>query len=113
MAPNPRYYRDLLEACVRAQPSSDLDRVVQDSETLTLSDPDPEHWYHGASIIAYCGKNEVAIRMLKKAIAQDYCAYSDLEWDPLLANLRGTTGFRELLSAAKECQGRYLSQQVN
>jgi hypothetical protein len=54
-----------------------------------------------------CGKKEVALNMLKSAIAQGYCAYSDLQSDPLLAKVRGTPEFSELLSAARECQKRY------
>jgi serine/threonine protein kinase/tetratricopeptide (TPR) repeat protein len=109
MATNPRYHRDLLQACVQPQPPSDLDRIVQETETSTLADPDPELWYKEASIVAYCGKKEVAFHMLKSAIAQDYCSYSALKSDPLLAKLRGASEFSELLSAAKECQKRFLS----
>jgi hypothetical protein len=105
---NPYYHRDLLTTCLQPQPPTDLDRIVQQTETSTLAEPDPEGWYHEGSIVAYCGSNEVALRMLKSAIAQDYCSYSALRSDPLLAKLRGTPEFSELLSAAKECQNRYL-----
>jgi len=111
MATNPHYHRDLLQACVQLQPPSDLDRIVQQTETSTLADPDPERWYREASIVAYCGKKEVAFHMLKSAIAQDYCSYSALRSDPLLAKLRGTPEFSELLSAAKQCQKSILAQQ--
>jgi hypothetical protein len=46
--------------------------------------------------------------MLKTAIAQDYCAYSALQSDPLLAELRETAEFGQLLSAGKECQKKFL-----
>ena len=79
----------------------------QDAEMSSLAQPDPEYFYHEGSIVAYCGKTEVAFRMLKSAISRDYCAYSDLPSDPLLAKLRGIPEFGQLLSAARECQSRY------
>jgi tetratricopeptide (TPR) repeat protein len=39
---------------------------VQDAELYTLAGPDPEDFYHESSIVAYCGKKEVAFRMLKR-----------------------------------------------
>jgi len=48
--------------------------------------------------------------LLRSAIAQNYCAYSALQTDPLLVKLRGTPEFNELLAAAKACQNRFLAQ---
>src|SRR5439155_13123406 len=104
---NPHYHRDLLRACVQPQPPSDLNTIVQNTETSTLAESDPEDFYHIGSIVAYCGKKEVALNMLKSAVVQGYCAYSHLQSDPLLGKLRGTPEFSELLSAARECQERY------
>jgi len=36
-----------------------------------------------------------------------------LQSDPLLAKLRGTPEFSQLLSAGKECQARYLAKANN
>ena len=44
------------------------------------------------------------MRMLQGAIDQNYCAYSQLELDPLLRKIRGTPGYDKLLKSAKECQ---------
>ena len=48
--------------------------------------------------------------MLKTAVEMNFCAYSNLRSDPLLAKLRGTPEFSQLLSTAKECQNRVLAQ---
>ncbi len=45
-----------------------------------------------ARIFAYCGKKQAALHMLQSAIEQNYCAYSNLAHDPLLAKLRTDTG---------------------
>jgi tetratricopeptide (TPR) repeat protein len=102
---NPRYQRNLLQACTQPQPPPNLDRIVQDAEMS--SDADPEYFYHEGSIVAYCGKTEVAFRMLKAAISRDYCAYSDLQSDPLLAKLRAIPEFGQLVSSARECPSKY------
>jgi len=99
-----RYHRDLLESCLQMRPASDLDRFAQDAETNLPSDPDPETWYYEGAIFAFCGKKQAALHMLESAIGQNYCSYSNLISDPLLAKLRTETGFNNLLSAAGECQ---------
>jgi hypothetical protein len=48
--------------------------------------------------------------MLKTAVEMNFCAYSNLQSDPLLAKLRGTPEFSQLLSTAQECQNRVLAQ---
>jgi hypothetical protein len=48
--------------------------------------------------------------LLNSAIARNYCPYSALQSDPLLAKLRGTPEFSQLLSDAKECQKKFLAE---
>src|SRR6202051_5156491 len=104
MPSTPKYHRDLLESCLQIRPASDLDRLAGEAETNPPSDPDPETWYYQGAIFAFCGKKQAALHMLESAIGQNYCSYSNLISDPLLAKLRTETGFNNLLSAAGECQ---------
>jgi len=110
MSANPVYHRDLLEACLGLRPPSELDRIARDFETTQPAEPDPELWYYQGSILAFCGKKEAAFRMFKMAIERNYCSYSNLQTDPLLAKLRGNPEFSQLLSAAKECQSKFLAE---
>jgi serine/threonine protein kinase len=100
----PRYHRDLLESCLGLQPASDLDRIARESETSYPSDPDPETWYIQGSLFAYCGKKQAALHLLQSAIQNNYCSYSNLLTDPLLAKLRADPDIDKLLTAARECQ---------
>ena len=100
----PRYHRDLLESCLGLRPESDLDRIAHDSETSYPSDPDPETWYIEGSLFAYCGKKQAALHLLQSAIQNNYCSYSNLLTDPLLAKLRADPDIDKLLTAARECQ---------
>jgi hypothetical protein len=101
---NPHDHRDLLEACLRPQPPPNLETIVRDTETAVLAEADPEPWYYEGTIMAFCGQNEAALQMLKAAVDQNYCAYSALLSDPLLAKLRHDPRFDDVLTAAGNCQ---------
>ena len=74
------------------------------AETGQPSDPDPELAYYQGAIMAWCGKKQAALHMLKTAVELNYCAYSNLLSDPLLKGLRSERQFDEVLTAAHECQ---------
>jgi len=48
------------------------------------------------------------VRVLGAAIEANHCAYAVLKADPLVANLRTSPEFSQLLSAASQCQKRFL-----
>jgi TolB-like protein len=104
VAKGPFYHRELLVACTQAQRPPDLDRIVREAEASTMTVPDPEQWYHTGTVMAYCGQKDAALRLLKAAVQQNYCAYSALLEDPLLKDLRKETAFNEVLTAGSKCQ---------
>jgi tetratricopeptide (TPR) repeat protein len=106
----PRYHRDLAEAVlgIRAQP--ELDRIAQEDTTSLAVGDDPENSYYQGSLLAYAGKKDAAVHMLRLAIEQNYCSYSALENDPMLDKLRATPEFAELLKAARFCQEPLLAE---
>jgi serine/threonine protein kinase/TolB-like protein len=104
MSKAPIYHRDLLAACTQAQRPADMDRIVRESESSAMMEPDPEAWYHVGALMASCGQEEPALRLLKAAVQQNYCAYSALLEDPLLKDLRKDTAFNQVLTAASACQ---------
>jgi hypothetical protein len=73
-------------------------------EASVLSEPDPERWYYEGTIMAFCGKPDIALQMIKAAVDQNYCSYSALLSDPLLAKLRSSKEFDAVLTAAHQCQ---------
>ena len=97
-------HRELMVACAAAQKPGDLDRIVRETESSVMMEPDPEAWYHVGALMAYCGQKEQAMRLLKAAVQQNYCAYAALLDDPLLKDLRKETAFDEVLTAAGNCQ---------
>ncbi len=100
----PRYHRDLLESCLQLRPAADLDRMAQEAETSLPTELDAETWYYQGALFAYCGKKQAALHLLQSAVEQNYCAYSNLLSDPLLAKLRAEPAFDKVLTAASACQ---------
>ncbi len=107
---NPYYHADFLAACLRPHPPSNLDSMARATETALLAEPDPEPSYFQGSSMVLCGQKDVTLRLLRSVIGRNYCAYSALQSDPLLAKLRGTPEFDQLLTAAKACQDRFLTE---
>ncbi|MGD0567459.1 MAG: protein kinase [Candidatus Sulfotelmatobacter sp.] len=104
VATAPAYHRDLLTACTQTQRPSNMDEIVREAESSTMMEPDPEAWYHVGALMASCGQSGPALRLLKAAVQQNYCAYSALLGDPLLKNLRKEPAFNEVLTAGSACQ---------
>jgi len=107
---NPYYHRDFLEACLQSRPAPELDKIAHQMELAELADADSEPQYMRGAILIFCGQAKSGVRLLNSAIARNYCAYSALQSDPLLAKLRGTPEFSQLLSDAKECQKKFLAE---
>ncbi len=104
MGKGPSYHRELMEACTAAPKPPDLDKIVREQEASVMMEPDAEAWYHVGALMAYCGQKEPAMRLLKAAVQQNYCAYTALLDDPLLKDLRKETAFSEVLTASSNCQ---------
>ncbi len=110
MSDAPLVGRDLLRVCLDPEQTSQLSGAAQKIETAALAGVDAEPRYEFGALLSYCGRKDAALRLLRSAVEHNYCAYTALKTDPLLVKFRGTTEFSELLSAAKECQNRFLAQ---
>jgi len=98
------YHRELMDACTSSPRPADLAKIVRDSESSVMIEPDAEAWYHVGALMAACGQNEPAMRLLKAAVQQNYCAYGALLDDPLLKDLRKDIAFNQILTQASNCQ---------
>jgi tetratricopeptide (TPR) repeat protein len=106
----PQIGRDLLQVCLDPKQASQLNGVARQTEAASIAEGDVEGWYIAGTMLSYCGEKDAALRLLRKAVSQNYCAYDALHTDPLLARLRRSPEFSGLLSAAKECQNKVLAQ---
>ena len=105
----PHYHTDLVQACLQLRPAAELDSLTRAAETGPANDSDPELLYYQGSILSFAGKKNASLQLIKHAIEHDYCSLSQLRSDPLLANIRSTPEFSQLLSAAANCQKKYLA----
>jgi eukaryotic-like serine/threonine-protein kinase len=104
----PIWFKPVLSHCLQngaVVPEQNIDGKMQ---AALLAIRDPELLYYQGSILAFCGNHDLAVRMIATAIQHNYCSYSALELDPLLASLRGTAEFHRLHDAATKCQQEFL-----
>ena len=106
MSKNPAWYGSLLQACLER---SDIAAARRANQTALMAERDPEMKYYQASLLAFCGQGAMAMRLLRSAIEQNYCASSALQADPLWAKVRDNPEFAELQSLATRCQERFLA----
>jgi len=101
--------RQLLEPCLQhRQPTKQEVAATQRFRTGVMEEPDPGPKYLLAGWDSMCGQPDLAFRELSKAIEQDYCAYPQMETDPLLEKVRAAPQFAELRSSGIACQQRFL-----
>jgi serine/threonine protein kinase len=94
----------LLSACLNSEPTSVISRIAAESTPPALAEPDPEVTYVLGFDFLYCGQNGMAIKLLRKAIAGNYCAATGLQHDPGFAKLRTLPEYPELLASANACR---------
>ena len=115
LPPNRNEFTVVETGCVDAvasgkPPSAELLRIIHNGELKLQANPDPENRYVFATDLARCGANDVAMRLLASAIASKYCIYDALQKDPMLASLRNSPEYPQLLSAAKQCRDNFLAE---
>ena len=104
--------RDFLQACLVPGHASELESATKEFVAAIMVEPDPERRYANGTILAYCERQDAGLRAIASAIQKNYCAYSNLQHDPLLAKVRNTPEFAQLLSASKACQDQFQSKRV-
>jgi len=100
----------MIGACSQNPSSADAAALIREQAAARLADPDPEAHYIAATDFLFCGRKDIAMQLLKSAVAGHFCAYSGLENDSTWAKLRGTPEFAQLLSAAKQCRDDFIAQ---
>jgi eukaryotic-like serine/threonine-protein kinase len=108
MTDNPMWMKPFLKACLERQSQAESEVLTRGIETTLLPERDPELKYLQGALFAYCGQKRVALRFLRRAVEQNYCAYSALQADPLLANLRSSPEFKQLLLSASDCRRKFV-----
>jgi eukaryotic-like serine/threonine-protein kinase len=99
-----------LWAFLNHAPPAEVERLAKEVGPDILANPDAENRYTAAPGFAYSGQNDFALRLLKSGVQGNYCAYTAMQNDPMLASVRSKPEFSEILNAAKKCQTNFLAE---
>lgn len=102
------YGQPLLAPCLQHQPPAKGGAAAQQVRSTLMANHDPFPKYFLAAWDSYCGQPDLAFRELRRAISQNYCAYPEMETDPLLAKVRAMPEFAEIRSLGIACQQHFL-----
>jgi hypothetical protein len=103
------YGRRMLEPCLQHRPRTKAEAVAaQELHSGVMAEDDPGPKYSLAAWDSLCDQPDLAFRELHRAIEQNYCAYPQMETDPLLEKLRVMPQFAEVRSLGIACQQHFL-----
>jgi len=102
------YGRPLLEPCLQRRSPAEGGLAAQQVRSELMANHDPGPKYVLAAWDSFCGQPEFAFRELRRAIEQNYCAYPQMETDPLLTEIRAMPEFAEVRSLGISCQKHFL-----
>jgi tetratricopeptide (TPR) repeat protein len=101
--------RQMLEPCLLHSPRTVTEAAAAQqfhSGVMAAEDPGLKYWLAGWDSL--CDQPALALQELRRVIEQDYCAYPEMERDPLLTKLRARPEFAEIRSLGIACQRRFL-----
>jgi tetratricopeptide (TPR) repeat protein len=96
-------------ACLEGRPRSEVE-ALGGAETAALTvvrDSEPK--YTAALEFARCGLPDSALRLLRRAVEQNYCAWPSMDREPLFASIRGTAEFAEIRKLGMACQQQFIA----
>jgi DNA-binding winged helix-turn-helix (wHTH) protein/TolB-like protein/Flp pilus assembly protein TadD len=101
--------RQMLEPCLQHRPHTQAEAIAAHQLHLgVMAEDDPLPKYSLAGWDSLCDQPDLAFRELHRAIEQNYCAYPQMETDPLLARVRGTPEYSQIRSLGLACQRQFL-----
>jgi TolB-like protein len=103
------FHSRALAACYSNPRPPDAEQLWAQVEKDVLGFHDPEPRFASAVHYNACRGNAFSARLLKSAIASGYCAYENVQSDPLLAEFRKSPEYPEVLAQAKQCQDQFLA----
>jgi tetratricopeptide (TPR) repeat protein len=104
------FHTRALEACYSKPRPPGSEQIIDQAEKDTLAFKDPEPRFSFAVHYNACRGNALSVRLMKSVIADGFCAYEQLQSDPLLAGFRKSSEYPAILAQAKQCQEQFLAQ---
>jgi serine/threonine protein kinase/tetratricopeptide (TPR) repeat protein len=102
----------LRQAYLEHRPISEMDSIIRRLDIELKSLPDPEPKYLNAIYMASGGYPQPALRWIRRAVEQNFCAYPMMENDPFLADVRKLPEYAAVRAAGQACQQRFLAHRA-
>ena len=99
--------RALMEPCLEGVSGAALDPHVDEFMRHWWKSEDPETPYGVAPMLAYCGRNAEALRLLERAVDLGFCAFPAMDLDPVWKKLRGDAEFQRIRTRAQACHEEF------
>ena len=101
IASDPVWPAAFVAAFLEDQPGSEVAQLAGDFvEHNVRVLRDPESSFLDGTLLSFCGQTDLALTLIRNAIRGGYLAYPNLQTDPLLEKIRGTTAFEDLVLEA-------------
>jgi DNA-binding winged helix-turn-helix (wHTH) protein/tetratricopeptide (TPR) repeat protein len=113
LLPTAFYGQQLLKPCLQHRPTAEVNRAGQQVRSQLMGGSDGLGKYVLATWDSLCEQPDRVYPELRQAIAQNYCAYPQMETDPLLATVRAMPEFAEIRSLGIACQQHFLEHRAN
>jgi hypothetical protein len=99
-----------MEAALSGAPAEIIRNWSRENEALNDRITLPELHFVDARYQSWAGQPEAALRLLRRAIANNYCSYPVMDSDPFLANIRKLPEYKELRELGIACRENFRSQ---
>ena len=96
-----------------ARPGADRDRLAAATEAKAMSDRDPENKYYSAGHLALAGYPDAALRLLRKAVENNYLVHEAMDRDPLFESIRKTPEFAAIREESIRKQKEFLARRAS
>jgi hypothetical protein len=99
-------------ACLEGRPRAEIQALGAAETAGLIAVRDSEPKYAASREFARCGFPDTALRLLRRAVEQNYCAWPAMDRDPLFASIRGTPEFAQIRTMGIACQKSFLEHRA-
>ncbi len=100
----------LMEAALSGASAETVKHWSRETEALDDRIDVPEQHFVDARYQSWAGQTEPALRLLRRAITNNFCGYPVMDTDPFLANVRKTPEYKEVRQAGINCRENFRAQ---
>jgi serine/threonine protein kinase/tetratricopeptide (TPR) repeat protein len=99
-------------ACFEERPLPEREALATAEVSGLLQIRDSEPKFQISTVLARCGLSDLALRLLRKAVEENFCAYPAIDTDPRFASIRNTPQFAEIRRLGMACRDRFLAHRT-